>query len=364
MKIKMWILVIIILLVIMEGILFFYINPTFGGKISKEEKKRYVIRAENYIDGKFKYPSTYEIEGEAIDNRVSSKGTYPKSELPSVKPSIDDKALIDELTVTWFGHSMSLVQMHGLNIMFDPIFSKRPSPFSFVGPKRFSEPPIEIEELPEIDILIISHDHYDHLDIHSIKKMDSKVGKYIVPLGVEKHLKRWQIDESKIESLAWWEEVQINGVTIACTPARHFSNRQVFDMTSTLYASWVLKDENYQIYESGDGGFGGHFNEIHKRYGDFDFVMMESGQYNMRWHYVHMFPEEAVKAAKILGAKISMPIHWGTFVLSNHAWDDSIERFVRTAEKKGVEVVTPKLGETVYLNRHTDYQEKWWKDIW
>ena len=142
-----------------------------------------------------------------------------------------------------------------MNILIDPIFSQRSSPISFMGPKRFSEPPLTIEELSEIDIVIISHDHYDHLDMKSIKELDSKVDKYIVPLGVNKHLERWNIDESKIKDMAWWEEIEINGLTIDCNPARHFSNRRGFNIDSTLYASWVLKDENYQIYESGDGGF-------------------------------------------------------------------------------------------------------------
>lgn len=157
--------------------------------------------------------------------------------------------------MTWLGHSSLLIQMHGMNILIDPIFSQRSSPISFMGPKRFSEPPLTIEELPEIDIVIISHDHYDHLDMKSIKELDSKVDKYIVPLGVNKHLERWNIDKSKIKDMAWWEEIEINGLTIDCNPARHFSNRRGFNIDSTLYASWVLKDENYQIYESGDGGF-------------------------------------------------------------------------------------------------------------
>lgn len=357
----LWIFVIILLLII--GFILLNINPIFGGRVSKEEKSDYLERATNYINRKFIYPLEYKVEGEAIDKRVSNKGKSPKGMLPLVKATINDEILIDEVTVTWFGHSTLLIQIHGMNILIDPVFSDRSSPVSFIGPKRFSKPPVTIEELPKIDILIISHNHYDHLDIKSIKKLDSKVMKYIVPLGVEKQLERLNIKKSKIQSMAWWEETQINGLTIACTPARHFSNRQIFDITKTLYASWVLKDEKYQIYESGDGGFGAHFNEIHKRYGDFDFVMMESGQYNMRWHNIHMFPEEAVKAADILGAKISMPIHWGAFVLSDHGWDDSVERFVKASEKSGTEVITPKIGETVYLYKYKDYQDKWWKDI-
>lgn len=352
-----------ILIIIVVGALFIYINPAFGGRPTKEDKKDYEKRAVNYIKGKFIYPSEYEIDGENEDPCVSKKGKAPKKLLKAVRPSFGDENLMKDVTVTWFGHSTVLMQMSGMNILFDPVFSKYPSPVPFIGPKRFSELPITIGELPEIDVVIISHDHYDHLDMNSIKKLDNKVKKYIVPLGIDKDLKRWNIDKGKIENMAWWEETEVNGLTIACTPARHFSNRQVIDMTSTLYASWVLKDEHHQIYESGDGGFGGHFDEIHKRYGDFDFVLMEDGQYNMRWHNMHMLPEEAAEAAKILGAKLSMPIHFGAFILSDHGWDDPIERFVAASEERGTEVITPRLGETVYLDKYEDYQEKWWREI-
>ncbi|MFU7515834.1 MBL fold metallo-hydrolase [Clostridium sp. HCS.1] len=352
----------VILIVTIIITLFVYINPVFGGRISKEDKSNYEKRAENYVNGRFIYPSEYEIKNEFTDNPVSKKEKLPKGVLPSANPSISQTSK-EKFAVAWFGHSSLLIQMNGMNILIDHMFSERSSPISFMGPKRFSEPPITIEELPEIDIVIISHDHYDHLDMNSIKELDDKVDKYIVPLGVNKHLERWNIDESKIQDMAWWEEVEVNGLTIACTPARHFSNRKGFNINRTLYASWVLKNENYQVYESGDGGFGGHFKEIHEKYGDFDLAIMENGQYNMKWHNSHMFPEEAAEATRILGAKKTMPIHWGAFVLSDHGWDDPIERFLTVSEKLGIDAVTPKIGETVYLDKYMNYQEKWWKDI-
>jgi L-ascorbate metabolism protein UlaG (beta-lactamase superfamily) len=352
----------IIIAIVILGTLFVNINPIFGGRISKEDKSDYEKRAENYVNGRFIYPSEYEIKNQFTDNPVSKKEKVPKGIVPSANPSIS-KTSKEEFAVTWFGHSSLLIQMNGMNILIDPMFSERSSPISFMGPKRFSKPPIKIEELPEIDIVIISHDHYDHLDMKSIKELDSKVSKYIVPLGVNKHLERWNIDKSKIQDMAWWEEFEVDGLTIACTPARHFSNRKGFNINRTLYASWVLKNENYQVYESGDGGFGGHFKEIRERYGDFDIAIMENGQYNMKWHSSHMFPEEAAETAKILGAKKAMPIHWGAFVLSDHGWDDSVERFVKASEKLDTEVITPKIGETVYLDKYLNYQEKWWQDI-
>ncbi|MEG2018264.1 MAG: MBL fold metallo-hydrolase [Clostridium sp.] len=265
--------------------------------------------------------------------------------------------------MTWLGHSTLLIQLHGLNILIDPLFSKRTFSVNFAGPKRFSELPITIEEVPEIDLVIISHDHYDHMDMDTIKKLDFKVKKYIVPLGVEKHLKRFKVEEGKIKTMAWWEEVEVNGLTIGCTPAKHYSNRQLLDRGNTLYASWVLKDEYYQIYVNGDTGFGGHFSDIHERYGDFDFVMMDSGQYNSAWHDSHMFPEEAALAVKIMGAKISMPIHFGAFALSRHGWDDPPERFVSWSEKNNMKVVIPRIGETMEFDRYEEFQEYWWRDF-
>lgn len=353
----------IILILIISGVIYLNVNPVFGGRISKDEKLNYEKRAENYINGKFLYPERYKLLGEEENIHISNKGKSPETKLPLIKPSINEKLLIDEVRVTWFGHSTVLLRMHGMNILFDPVFSKRSSPLSFIGPKRFTEPPIKVEDMPDIDIMIITHNHYDHLDINTIKKLDSRVKRYITPLGVDETLIQCGINKDKVKNMAWWEEIKIKGLTIACTPSRHFANRQIFDYGKTLYSSWVLKDENHKIFESGDGGFGNHFKEINKRYGDFDLAIMENGQYNTKWHDIHMFPEEASRACSMLGAKLSMPIHWGTFVLSNHGWDDSVERFVLACEKDNNEVITPKIGETVDLEKYTDYQEKWWRKI-
>lgn len=242
--------------------------------------------------------------------------------------------------------------MHGMNILIDPVFSERTSPVSFIGPKRFSKLPVEIDDLPELDVVVISHDHYDHLDMDSIKALDKKAKSFAVPLGVENHLKRWGVSSDKITELAWWEETEINGLTIACTPSRHFSGRRIIDADETLWASWVFKDDHYKIFESGDSGYGGHFEEIHNRYGDFDLVMIDCAQYNPQWHYVHMYPEEA-----------AMPIHWGAYVLSSHPWDAPPERFTAAAEELGMTVVTPHLGETMDPDSPENYGERWWKNL-
>jgi len=248
--------------------------------------------------------------------------------------------------------------MHGLNILIDPIFSDRSSPVSFIGPKRFSELPAKVSDLPDIDVVVLTHDHYDHVDYKTLKQLNSKVKKYVVPLGIEKDLEKFGIKKDKITNMAWWEEIDVDGLTIACTPSRHFSGRYILDTGQALWAGFIFKDENNTIFDSGDGGYGDHFKEIKEKYGDID-----SAQYNTEWHNVHMFPEEAVEAAKDLNASIAMPVHWGAFVLSSHSWDDPVSRFTRRAKEEHVEYMSPKLGQTVNLMNYDQYQEEWWKDI-
>lgn len=354
---------IIILTIIASVFLFLKLNPVFGGTPDKADKADYAARSDNYTDGKFTYPAEYAADGLSEDNRISEKGEKPTDILPSETPSFEENPAPDKIYVTWLGHSSLLVQMHGMNILIDPVFSDRASPVSFVGPERFSDVPLQTDELPELDIILLSHDHYDHLDMETLKELDSKTDCFVVPLGVENHLERWGVDSSKIRNMAWWEETDINGLTIACAPARHYSGRYVLDSGNTLFASWILKDEYHQIFESGDTGFGAHFQEIHNRYGDFDFVMMDCAQYDINWHTSHMFPEESVNACEILGADLAMPIHWGAYVLSTHGWDDPPERFVKAAAELDIPTVTPKLGETMDIDNYENYQNHWWENI-
>lgn len=343
--------------------LFLKLNPVFGGNISKTDKADYEKRAANYSNGNFFYPEEYELPGLSEDKRVSEKNSIPQDTLPIATPAFSNSPSVDEFSVTWLGHSTLFMQMHGMNILTDPVFSERTSPVSFIGPKRYSDLPMTPDELPDIDIVVITHDHYDHLDMDSIKKLDDKTKLFVVPLGVENHLERWGVSSDKIHNMAWWEETEINGLTIACTPARHYSNRSISGGGTTLFASWVFKDENYQIYESGDSGYGAHFKAIYEKYGEFDLVLTDCAQYNMQWHYIHMFPEEAAKACETLGAKISMPIHWGAYSLSSHGWDDPAERFVRAAENEGLKVITPLIGETVRLDAIENYMDRWWRGL-
>ena len=294
---------------------------------------------------------------------ISDKETIPESRLPLKVPDFTGDSTGKELFFTWFGHSSLFIQMDGKNILFDPVFSGRSSPVQFAGPKRFTPPPCSIADLPEIDILIISHDHYDHLDKIAIKKLDSKVKKYVVPLGVEKRLIKFGIAADKIINMAWWEEIREEELTIACTPARHFSGRTLTDRFETLWASWVVSDGKHKIFESGDSGWDDHFQRIGEKYGDFDLAFIEAGQYDIRWPSVHMKPEESFEAAKALGAEYVVPIHWGAFKLARHPWDDSVQRMVKAADGSGIKIITPYIGETVPFSRIKEFQTRWYGPI-
>ena len=331
----------------------------FGGLPNASDRKSYRKRCHHYNGRRFVYPEKLATPGLAEDVRRSAKGTSPSGELPVYAPFITETD-VEKISVTWFGHSSLLLQMHGLVLLFDPMFSERSSPFQWIGPRRFSRPSVRIKDLPHIDAVLFSHDHYDHLDRQTVRQLCSKTDRFIVSLGVEKHLERWNVPAEKIISLAWWESLNIGGLDIACTPSRHFSGRGLFGQNSTQWCSWVLRDGYHSVFNSCDGSFGAHFDAIHKRFGGFDLAFMECGQYNRNWHYSHLYPEESVMAAEIIGAKRVMPIHWGAFSLSNHGWDDGPERFADEAEKRGISVIAPHICETFDLDAPT-VLTRWWK---
>ena len=379
MMIKVLVLIVILMVC---GIAFRRLYPPFGAKVTGRDRDRYKSRTtSDYYDGaRFYYPKEWRREGLTEDVRLSEKGSTPLDRLPVVRPDITDlaeitdetdvtditnvteNADIQQIAVTWFGHSTILIRMHGKNILIDPVFCERASMFRFIGPKRFTKPPLTIGELPHIDICLISHDHYDHLDMRFIKQIADKTGHFLVPLGIEKHLIKKGIAAEKITDMAWWEAYEFDGLTFVCTPGLHMSNRLIDDVREKLWCSWVIKDAYHQIYESGDTGYGGHFQEIGQRYGEFDLVMLDCAQYNKKWHTSHMYPEESAMAAVELGAKTVMPIHWGAFALSSHGWDDPVERYVKAAREKGLDLVTPKPGETMTLRQAERFKECWWRE--
>lgn len=362
----------IVVLLFVISFIFMQVSPQFGGKPSLGQIKIYQ-NSGHYENGVFQNetPTSMDMGFNKFmsvlkDYIVGIPNNAPKTLLP-VLP-IDSLEIVnrpDSITsLTWFGHSAFLLEIQGKNILIDPMFGDTPSPHPWLGRSRFTEGlPIEIEKLPKIDAVIFSHDHYDHLDYGSILKLKEKVNQFYTPLGVGIHLAAWGVPSENIHELNWWDEIKFEGLTFKCAPARHFSGRGLGDRFSTLWASWVIQGDKYNIYFSGDSGYGPHFKIIGEKYGPFDFAMMECGQYDKRWDNIHMMPEETAQAAVDINAKLFMPIHWGAFVLALHTWKDPIERVTKKANELGVPISTPKIGEPVILELPEKPSSRWWEGL-
>lgn len=283
----------------------------------------------------------------------------PKDKLPEAK--VDLKAFLqsDGMAYIWLGHSTILVRLEGKTILLDPVFHNA-APVSFAI-RRFQDPVLRLEELPPIDLILISHDHYDHLSRRSIQHFRKTKTQFAVPLGVSSYLVGWGIERSRIVELDWWQEHDFDGIKVACTPSQHFSGRTGMNANPTLWASWAVLGNKERFYFSGDSGYDEHFKAIGDRYGPFDVAFVECGQYNPLWSVVHLFPNETVRAGKDLGAKRVQPIHWGMFQLSHHDWFEPPEFARRFGDEMGVKVYTPTLGQLVRLEG-PEPVERWWKD--
>lgn len=360
---------ILIAAAIMAIVIFLIMNyyPPLGGKSSAESHKR-ITASPQFRDGKFRNQmptSMVNSPKDTFDALIKTiKGTpnsRPKGSVPI--ESFDSKAFKEkkEDQVVWFGHSTLLLKVDGVKLLIDPVFSDYASPVRFFGPKRYSDKlPAEIEDLPELDAVIISHDHYDHLDYASIRQLRGKVKQFIVPLGVAGHLRKWGVDPDRIVELDWWEKQQLHGLTLISTPARHFSGRGG-GAGSTLWSSWVIVSEQTRIYYSGDSGYGPHFKEIGDQYGPFDLTLIETGQYDEKWANIHMSPEESLQAHQDVQGQLMIPIHWGAFTLALHSWTDPVERAIRAAELQNSVLVTPKIGEVVTIGASESPSERWWE---
>jgi len=264
--------------------------------------------------------------------------------------------------ITWFGHSAFYLEIEGKKLLFDPMFSLRPSPLPWVGTKRYTGSLLrKLDDFPMLDAVIISHDHYDHLDYPSIVRLKDKTARFIVPLGVRKRLIKWGISAEKITEHSWWEELQYHNLMLACTPSRHFSGRGLHDRNATLWCSWVIKGPEWRIFYSGDSGYGPHFKEIGEKYGPFHLTIMECGQYDERWAAIHMKPEETVQAHLDLQGETLLPVHWAGFTLAYHEWTDPVERAIAAALKNEVKIITPKIGETVAVTAENVPTQPWWR---
>ena len=298
-----------------------------------------------------------------IDFFRGSPDRVPANELPAVRPALDEKPADPNMRVTWFGHSTCLIQIDGQTLLTDPMFGDRASPFSFVGPKKFAtEIDFQPQDIPEkIDVVLISHDHYDHLDKPTIQALKEKVDTFYVPLGVAAHLVSWGVPEERIVELDWWEEISHGPLTLVATPSQHFSGRGFTNRNTSLWASWVVIGSKERFFFSGDSGYFEGFKQIGDTYGPFDLTMLESGAYNEAWADIHMMPEETVQAHKDLRGNILLPIHWAKFNLALHPWQEPIQRLLNNAGDLSVEVVTPRIGESFYPEKEWP-QFHWWDE--
>jgi L-ascorbate metabolism protein UlaG (beta-lactamase superfamily) len=337
--------------------------PQFGKKASGLRRKR-IQNSPNFKDGKFQNLSytpdinedfTYfDLFKEFIKKH---KDKVPAQNIPSLKTNLH-AIDVNKNSIVWFGHSSYLMYFEGKRILVDPVFSGFAAPFSFMMNAFKGSNLYRPEDIPEIDILIITHDHYDHLDFKTLKVLKSKVKVIVTSLGVGEHLEHWGVPADKLIELDWHEHYQLPGLEIIAQPARHFSGRGLTPKT-TLWSSFVLKGKNSNIYIGGDSGYDTHFKSIGAKHGPFDLVILDGGQYNLHWKDIHMVPEETVQAAIDLQAKKLLPVHWAKFPLAHHAWYEPAQRVTAACELNNMPYFIPKIGEVSHWATKQG-SEKWW----
>lgn len=354
------ILIIIIVAVVLIGLLFLKYYPSIGKLPDEEQKQMFSQRTNLYYDNQFHNEN--EVPVMTGEEYPSSPRKTPKTTISAMTPTLIKDAKDDDLTYTWIGHSSFILQLGEINILVDPVLSERSSPVSFAGSKRFSELPITTSELPKIDVLLLSHDHYDHMDYKTIKDISSRVGVFIVPLGVDSILRGWGIEDEKIVVLDWWEHTEVSGTVITLTPSQHYTGRNPLKINSTYWGGYYLDNGKYKVYYTGDGGYYDVFSRVRERLGSPDLMIAECGQYDTAWAKIHMFPEETVQAAVDVNTKWLIPVHWGTFCICNHAWDDPIIRVTAKAAEIDINIATPRIGQTVNYENIDSFNESWWEE--
>ena len=292
----------------------------------------------------------------------------PAQVLPVQRMQLPAQAGTDDLLYK-ISHSTVLLQLNSHYWLLDPVFSKRASPSQLVGPARFHSLPLELAQVPELAGIIISHDHYDHLDKASIQALEERTALFIVPLGVDQHLRDWGVPAAKIVALDWWQQHQSKGVTFTATPTQHFSGRGLFDKNHTLWASWAIKTDKLNLYFSGDSGYFPGFAEIGRRLGPFDLTLIETGAYDDMWSDIHMQPEQSLRAHLDLRGKVMIPVHNSSFDLAMHPWYEPLLRLSTAAAAYQVPLLTPMFGQPVLLSGSAEVEqaeavtEQWWRQL-
>ncbi|MET9130390.1 MBL fold metallo-hydrolase [Streptomyces antibioticus] len=353
------------------------VQPAAFGADPSGERMARIRRSPHFKDGVFQNPggpARTRPSGSALD---FAKVFFDKEQRPRRAPAgtvpVHATTLADlarpaatGLRLTWMGHSSVLAEIDGRRVLFDPVWGERCSPFAFVGPKRLHPVPLPIAALGPVDVVVISHDHYDHLDLPTIKALAGTDTLFAVPLGVGAHLEHWGVSADRLRELDWHEATEVGGLTLTATPARHFCGRGLRNTQHTLWASWAVEGERHRIYHSGDTGYFDGFKEIGADHGPFDATMIQIGAYSDFWPDIHMTPEEGVRAHLDLQggepAGVLLPIHWATFNLATHAWTDPGEGTLASARAVGAPVALPRPGEPFEPGGESVPDRPWWRD--
>ncbi|MBD3671208.1 MAG: MBL fold metallo-hydrolase [Gammaproteobacteria bacterium] len=357
------IIIVLILLTIMASAFVVVQDPEFGGK-PLEDRAEILKASPHFHDEKFHntVPERDYDVGANLEDMMGDQLRTPPAPFPLITPQFDEP-VAEGLRATWFGHASVLVEIDGYRVFFDPMLSEYAYPVKAVAPQRMNPPPMSMEELPRIDAVVITHDHFDHLDMKTIQHLDKQGAEFFVGLGVGAHLETWGVDIAKMHEMDWGDTIRFKDLSFNCTEARHYSGRKSISK-DTLWTSWVVQGPRHTVFHSGDSGYAPHFKQIGERFKTIDMSLIKVGDYglDLGWQDIHMIPENSVQAHLDIGAKVMMPIHWGVFELSNHAWDEPIERTLTAADAANIRLVTPKLGQTL------DYAgpmktSSWWRDL-
>ncbi|MFJ6539688.1 MBL fold metallo-hydrolase [Streptomyces sp. NPDC091385] len=348
----------------------------FGAEPSGERLAR-IRRSPHFKDGVFQNPggtASTRPSGSALDlakaffDKDTRPGRSPKGTIPVHPTTLADLAAppATGLRVTWMGHSSVLVEIDGHRVLFDPVWGERCSPFPFAGPRRLHPVPLPLAALGPVDVVVISHDHYDHLDMPTIKALADTDTLFAVPLGVGAHLEHWGVSPDRLRELDWHESARIGGLTLTATPARHFCGRGLRNTQHTLWASWVVAGDEHRVYHSGDTGYFEGFQDIGTAYGPFDLTMIQIGAYSPYWPDIHMTPEEGLRAhLDLQGGRphgVLLPIHWGTFNLAMHTWAEPGEWTRDASDEAGQAVATPRPGEP-FEPAGKIPTDPWWRSV-
>lgn len=353
---------------LVAGACMFVNQPQFGQQ-SAESGLDSIASSSNYSDGEFHNltPTSVLSDDSSTFSILMSDLFYragrlrPETTVPTIKTELKK---LDKNTdqALWFGHSSCFVQLAGKTILIDPVFSDYASPLPFVNKAFAGTNLYTADDMPEIDYLLITHDHWDHLDYSTVIALKSKVKHVVCPLGVGAHFEKWGYAREKIHEADWYNRLELEKeITIHVLPARHYSGR-LTSKNKTLWAGFALETRKRRLFFSGDSGYGPHFAEIGRKFSGFDLVFLDCGQYDKRWAYIHMNPEEAVKAAEDLQAKALLPAHVGKFTIARHAWDEPFTRIAEASRRENFRLLTPRIGEQIFLENMQAEMSQWWKN--